>query len=165
MSIVYLSLGSNLSDRLYIIQSALQEIRNARCNIEKTSLIYETESWGYSTKNTFLNVVIEITTNLAPLDLLNALQTIENLLGRSRKYKNYQDRIIDIDILFYEHIIICNENLLIPHIFMHKRKFCVVPMCEISNTFVHPILKKNMIQLLQECQDESFIKPFHIQLT
>ncbi len=164
MAKVYLSLGSNSLNKIDVIHESLSQIQQSECIINKTSSIYESESWGYYSENIFLNLVMEVITDLKPIDLLQTIQKIENQFGRIRVGKNFQDRTLDIDLLFYDNLIMFKKELIIPHILMHKRKFCLIPMCELSDKFIHPLYNKDMSQLLAECQDESHISPFYTQL-
>ena len=122
--------------------------------IVKTSSVYETEPWGVKNQNWFLNVVVEIKTNLTAQDLLLKCQNIEKTLGRNRKKeKRWGERPIDIDIIFYGNEIINSETLIIPHCRMHKRAFVLVPMLELIPDFTHPVLNKNISQIYEELHD------------
>lgn len=154
MAIVYLSLGSNLGDRVGYIQQATSLLgANQNINIIATSSFYESEPWQMNSENWFVNAVIQLSTTLAPEELLNETQKIEILLGRKRDTaKGYTDRTIDIDILFYDDLILNIERLTIPHRFFHKRAFLMVPMLEIAQDFVHPLFKKTVMQLYEELE-------------
>ncbi len=149
MAIVYLSLGSNLGDRISNIQQAVNFLTNdSSIKVLKTSSFYETEPWGGVSKNWFANAVIRIETNLTPVELLKITQNIEAKLGRDRsKEIRWGERSLDIDILFYDDLVFQNEILTIPHKELHKRAFVLVPMLEIAENFVHPVFKKNMLEL------------------
>ncbi|MFA6305275.1 MAG: 2-amino-4-hydroxy-6-hydroxymethyldihydropteridine diphosphokinase [Candidatus Gracilibacteria bacterium] len=127
----YLSLGSNLGNREFFLKKAISEIKKT-AKIKKKSKIYETSPVGYKKQEDFLNMVIGIETTLSPQKLLKKLQEIEKKLGRERKTKN-GPRTIDIDILTYEDTIVDEPNLKIPHPRMHKRKFVLVPLLELSD--------------------------------
>ena len=149
MATVYLSLGSNLGDRLENITEALVFIAKKVGDVTKVSDFYETMPWGFYSKSKFLNVAAEVVTNLQPLNLLSITQEIEKEIGRKEKSVNgvYKDRMIDIDILFYEHQIIESPDLTIPHPLLHKRQFVLQPLAEIAPDFVHPVLKKTIREL------------------
>ena len=126
--------------------------------ITQISSVYETPSWGF-TSNEFLNVCIEITTTLVPEDLLTSLLSIESKLGRQRSSPGeYKDRTIDIDILYYDDLILQTDSLQLPHPKMHTRRFVLKPLADIAPQFYHPVLKKDTRNLLQECNDASLLK-------
>lgn len=159
MAIVYLSLGSNLGDRVGYLQqatsllSAIPQIR-----IVSTSSFYETEPWQMESKNWFVNAIVQISTALNPEELLRECHRIETQLGRKRDgNKNYADRTIDIDILFYDDLIINAPGLTIPHKFFHKRAFLMVPMLEIAQDFVHPLFKKTIADLYDELENPEMV--------
>lgn len=149
MAIVYLSLGSNLGDRVGYIQQATSLLGvNENIDIVMTSSFYETEPWGMESDNWFVNAIVQISTSLTPDDLLLECQRIEKVLGRERKNdKGYSDRTLDIDILFYDKLIFNNESLTIPHRQFHRRAFMLVPMLEIAEDFVHPFFGKTVAEL------------------
>lgn len=155
MAIVYLSLGSNLGDRVGYIQQATSLLSShPDISIIATSSFYETEPWEMDSENWFVNAVIQITTTLSPEKLLDECQRIENQLGRKpRNGEKYSDRTIDIDIIFYDKLIVNTERLTIPHKCFHKRVFMLVPMLEIAEDFVHPFFGKT-VESLYEAIDE-----------
>ena len=156
MSIVYLSLGSNIGDRLgYLQQAAALLSSHEDISIITTSSFYETEPWQMNTKNWFVNAVVQISTSLSPEELLETTQRVEDKLGRVRD-KNvlgYQDRTIDIDILFYDKMMMHNEILTIPHPLLHRRACLLVPMLEIAQDFVHPVFNKTISELYDELEE------------
>lgn len=149
MAIVYLSLGSNKGDRIGYIQQSTSILDGLDgISLIRTSAFYESEPWGTDSKNWYVNAIIEIKTSLSPSALLEKIHAVEDRLGRNRKIEgHYGDRTIDIDIIFYDKEIINNENLTIPHKHFHKRAFTLVPMMELEPDFVHPILKKTVMEL------------------
>lgn len=159
MAIVYLSLGSNLGDRLGYLQQATSLIGALDdVNIVATSSFYESEPWQMSSENWFVNAIIQITTSLSPEDLLAECKRIEAQLGRKRTLaKGYTDRTIDIDILFYDNLIMNNEYLTLPHRFFHKRAFLLVPMLEIAQDFVHPLFNKTVTELYEELENPEMV--------
>lgn len=159
MAIVYLSLGSNSGDRIGYVQQATS-LLGASDNITliRTSAFYETEPWGMDSENWFVNAVVEIKTSLSPQELLAECQRIETQLGRKREEsKEYSDRTIDIDILFYNKDIINDENLTIPHKFVHLRAFTLVPLLELIPNFEHPVLHKTISELHNDLENPEMV--------
>ena len=152
MNDAYLSLGSNEGDRMQWLQQALVLIA-AECGVvTKRSSIYETAPWGITDQPGFLNMVIAVRTGLSPHTLLQRILAIEIVLGRKREIK-WGPRIIDIDILLYNYEIINTPELVVPHPFIHLRRFTLVPLAEIAPAYIHPILHLSIAQLLDECPD------------
>ncbi len=160
MAIAYLSLGSNKGDRIGFVQQATS-LLNATDGISliRTSAFYESEPWGMEAETWFVNAVVEVKTTLSPQSLLAECQRIESQLGRKRTEgeKGYQDRTIDIDILFYNKDIINDENLVIPHKFLHLRAFTLVPLLELIPNFEHPILHKTITQLHDDLENPEMV--------
>lgn len=159
MAIAYLSLGSNQGDRIGYVQQAAGLIgAEEKISIVRTSAFYETEPWNMSTKNWFVNAVIEIKTQYSPYELLDICQKIEKKLGREEnESQNYEDRTIDIDILFYDKEIINDEQLTIPHKFVHLRAFTLVPMLELNSSFVHPVLHKSIVEMHNDLENPEMV--------
>lgn len=159
MAIAYLSLGSNQGDRIGYVQQAAGLIgAEEKISIVRTSAFYETEPWNMSTKNWFVNAVIEIKTQYSPYELLDICQKIEKKLGREEnESQNYEDRTIDIDILFYDKEIINDEKLTIPHKFVHLRAFTLVPMLELNSNFVHPVLHKSIVEMHNDLENPEMV--------
>lgn len=156
MAIVYLSLGSNLGDRVGYIQQATSLLSaNPDISIVATSSFYETEPWHMNSNNWFVNAVMQIMTTLTPDELLLECQRIETCLGREHitGQERFQDRNIDIDILFYDKRMIKTDQLTIPHPFFHKRAFTLVPMLEIADDFVHPVFNKTVEELYDDLEN------------
>lgn len=149
---VFLSLGSNLGDRLFYLNQAVKELELCGIKCVKKSPVYETDSWGYDDEP-YLNQVLECETFLTPEKLLEETSKIETLLGRKRTLSGYEARTIDIDILFYDNEIVDIPQLIIPHPKIALRRFVLIPLCDIAPEFLHPVLKKTVRQLLDECED------------
>lgn len=158
MKIVFLGIGTNLGNREHNIKEAVAGIEEHVGQIVKSSSVYETEPWGFQTEDKFLNIVLKVETNLTPSGVLEKILMIESLLGRLRGEKKYSSRVIDLDILLYEGIVINEISLSIPHLLMHKRKFVLVPLCEIEPDMVHPVLNISIRSLLRSCKDKSKVK-------
>ena len=155
MAIVYLSLGSNMGDRLSNIQQAVNLLSlDAGIEIIKTSSFYETEPWGVKNQNWFVNAVIKISTVLKPIELLRVINHTEERLGRCRERETrWGERALDIDILFYDDIIFESEILTIPHINLHNRAFVLVPMLEIAENYIHPVFEKTIMELYEDLKN------------
>jgi 2-amino-4-hydroxy-6-hydroxymethyldihydropteridine diphosphokinase len=151
-AVAYISLGSNMGDRIMFLQEARNYIQSDIGNILHESKIYETSAWGNTNQPKFLNQIIKIETKLSPKYLLENCLCIEKKLGRTR-VKIWDQRTIDLDILFYDKQIIHHENLIIPHPYLHLRNFILVPMNEINPDFIHPVLELTISQLLEKCPD------------
>lgn len=159
MAIVYLSLGSNKDDRIgYIQQANLQLGAIDGVEIIRTSAFYESEPWNMKSDNWFVNAVVELKTTLTPHQLLEQCQRIEKQLGRKPSQPGeYEDRTIDIDILFYKKEIINEPDLTIPHKYLHLRAFTLVPLLELIPDFEHPVLHKTISQLHEDLENPEMV--------
>ncbi len=149
MTVVYLSLGSNLNDRVGYIQQAVKLLSKTNdFKIVRTSTLYETEPWGNKDQEWFINAVIEAKTTFSATELLHHCQQVEQMLGRIREgVPRWGERTIDIDILLYGREVINLPELIIPHPRMHERAFVLVPMLELVPLLKHPILNKSILEL------------------
>ena len=155
MENVFLLLGSNLGDRYNILSQAENYILERIGVIQKKSSIYESDPWGFEHRNAFLNQVLVVKTEKTPESVLRLAQDIEAELGRIRRSTDeYEGRTIDIDILFYNEQVINQKDLTVPHPLLQDRRFTLQPLVEIAPGMIHPVLKKNMKQLLDECPDD-----------
>ncbi len=150
---VVLSIGSNIGNLKLNIEKAIELLINSNVlqNIHQSSF-YLTEPNGYVTERWFMNVSIKAETELNPFALLFFLKSVEYQLGRE-KSDELSDRIIDIDILFYDTISINTKYLILPHPKMHNRNFMLLPTIELLPNFEHPILQKTLVNVLNDCQD------------
>jgi len=153
MSKVYLLIGSNKGNRSLLINKAIDEIEKKVGIIISRSSIYQSKSWGFDS-NDFYNLCLLIDTDIMPKSLLINLKKIEKSMGREDVDGSYSDRLIDIDILFYDNITTDSEDLKIPHPKIEIRKFVLVPMLEIADDYVHPILNKTIKELYNDCSDQ-----------
>ena len=155
-----LCLGSNLGEREALIKRA-EELIDKKCGpVTGRSGIYETQAWGSDSRLAYLNQVLEIRTSLTPAGLLNELLGIERELGRERTGDRNADRLIDIDILFFNNLVTEEMELVIPHPRLHERRFVLVPLGEIAPGFIHPVFNKSVRSLLSECPDALAVNPY-----
>ncbi|WP_064091710.1 2-amino-4-hydroxy-6-hydroxymethyldihydropteridine diphosphokinase [Rossellomorea aquimaris] len=156
--IAYISLGSNIGKREGYLEKAINILRShGKIEVTKQSSIYETDPVGYTEQGKFLNMVIEVRTNLRPEKLLQQCLQVEIDLGREREFK-WGPRIIDLDILLYNHENIEAENLLIPHPRMQERAFVLIPLIEIAPYVEHPILSTPFVEFLDEIPDKEGVR-------
>lgn len=160
MTEYYLHLGSNIGNRQANLSFAIEQIANSIGDVVLDSSLYETEAWGFETEDFFLNQAIKVKSNLSPEVLLDKALEIESLMGRKRIEGNYSSRIIDIDILFNESYIVNTESLIVPHPHIQKRMFVLVPLYEIAPHFIHPLLKKSIKQLFNDCKDKGEVSVY-----
>jgi deoxyguanosine kinase len=158
---VMVSLGSNQGNRLALIESSIDLIHSEVAVVVKVSKIYESPAWGFESEP-FYNCVLLLHTLKSPQKLLNQLLKVEKKLGRVRnQLAGYQPRPIDIDILAFDEEILATETLQIPHPLLPKRKFVLQPLLDLDNNWVHPVLKKSIVQLVAETEDSSAVKAVH----
>ena len=136
----FLSLGSNLGDKRRHIRRAIQKIEAQVGHVIRQSALYTTEPWGFSSPNSFVNAVVCVETMLTPFELLAATQDIERQMGRTQKSSGgiYHYRVIDIDILLYDDLVVDTPELKIPHPLMLQRDFVMIPLKEIMDESTHP---------------------------
>ncbi|MGH9734919.1 MAG: 2-amino-4-hydroxy-6-hydroxymethyldihydropteridine diphosphokinase [Candidatus Acidiferrales bacterium] len=155
----YLSLGSNMRDRAANIARAIEELRKRGVRVTRQSSLYETEPVEFADQPWFLNSAIEAETDLEPQELMKLVLQIEATMGRERRLPK-GPRVIDIDILLYDGMVIRTPELEVPHPRMAGRRFVLVPMAEIASGVIHPALKKTIAQLLAETSDRSDVRRF-----
>ena len=151
MALAYLALGTNIGNKRRNMITAAALLAERVGDVLALSGFYETEPWGFQSENTFLNAALQLETSLSPLELLKATQQIEVQMGRTQKSNGtYHDRIIDIDILLYDDLILQTPELTLPHPLMQDRRFVMEPLLEIAPNMVHPVFKKTVVSLMRE---------------
>lgn len=154
MAEVYLGLGTNLGDKEQNLRDAVQKIEEQVGKVVSLSAFYVTSPWGFTSENSFLNAAACVKTELSPLEVLQETQMIERELGRTKKSVNgmYSDRLIDIDLLLYDDVILSvtspsGSELILPHPLMTERDFVMKPLAEIAPGLMHPVLGKTVKEL------------------
>lgn len=161
ISLVYkpilLSLGSNIGDKQQYLELAVESIalNNAYHNVQVSS-VYETDPIGFTEQDSFLNIALCMWTLLTPLEVFMFCKEIEKKLGRTKR-QQWREREIDIDIILFGEEVVETNTLTIPHKAMHERKFVLAPSVEIAPHLVHPMLKKSIQELYEECSDVSSV--------
>jgi 2-amino-4-hydroxy-6-hydroxymethyldihydropteridine diphosphokinase len=151
---VFLSLGSNVGDRVANIRKALELLSAARLEIRRLSSYYKTEPVDFRAQRWFVNCVAEVTTELMPLQLLKVLQSVERSLGR-RSGVPKGPRPIDIDILLYENVVVRSSVLTIPHERLGERRFVLIPLRELAAQLRHPVSRRTVLEMLHDTTDSS----------
>ncbi len=153
MSIYYLHLGSNQGDRKITLQKALQKIEEQVGQIVAESSIYETEPWGLKNQENFLNMAITVKSSKSPDQVFEITKAIEASFGGVKTVK-WGPRVIDIDILYCDQLVIKTDTLTIPHPQLYERNFVLIPLLEIAGDFVDPVLNKSIDEIYDTCKDE-----------
>ena len=154
--IVYLALGTNLGDRLANLKQALTSL-TPQMEVKAKSQVYETPPWGFEDQPKFLNQVIKVNTYLDPEPLLKHLKRLEVALGRKESFPN-GPRLIDIDILFYDDLVVNKPSLVIPHPRLHERGFVLLPLTEIAPNLVHPVTQKSVREMAEQSNTKGIEK-------
>ena len=152
---VYLSLGTNMGDRAANLKQAVTSL-TPQMTVKKKSEVYETPPWGYTEQDAFLNQVVMATTYLEPEPLLKHLKRLEVALGREATFR-YGPRLIDIDILFYDDLVMETPSLTIPHPHVYDRGFVLVPLMDIAPEFVHPVTKIKVSEMIALTNTEGIV--------
>lgn len=146
---VYLALGTNLGDRLANLKQAISAL-TPQMELQTKSQVYETPPWGYEDQPKFLNQVIKAQTYLEPEALLKHLKRLEVALGRKASFQN-GPRLIDIDLLFYDDLVLNQPALVLPHPRLHERGFVLLPLMDIAPDLMHPVYKKSVREMVAQC--------------
>ena len=154
--IVYLALGTNLGDRAANLKQAISAL-TPQLEVKAKSAVYETPPWGFEDQPKFLNQVIKANTYLDPEPLLKHLKRLEVALGRKESFPN-GPRLIDMDILFYDDLVVDKPALVIPHPRLHERGFVLLPLKEIAPHLVNPVNKKSVREMAEMCNMEGIEK-------
>lgn len=159
---VFLGFGANLGDRYGQIKKALALVHALpETKIIKLSSLYETAPVGYADQGSFINGVCELETTLPPMQLLQLLLSIEDSLGRIRTIR-WGPRTIDLDILFYNHLILHEHDLIIPHPAIAERGFVLYPLAEIAPHFIHPEKGSDIARLLEKYRENGGAKEYPV---
>ena len=154
--IAYISFGSNVGHRFENCTNGLDLlIRSGKAVVLEQSGFYETEPVDYTDQDWFVNGVVKIGTSLDPSELLKMLKTVEKEIGRTKTVIRYGPRILDLDIILYDDLVLDSPQLTIPHPRMHKRRFVLCPICDIAPDMIHPVLHYSMRGLLDQLEDFS----------
>jgi 2-amino-4-hydroxy-6-hydroxymethyldihydropteridine diphosphokinase len=163
MNNVYLLTGSNQGDRLSNLHRVKNLIEKRVGNLIHVSGIYETEPWGYASAKSYYNQCFFLNSTLEPENILREILGIEREMGRKRTGKSYNDRIIDIDILFFNNEIIKTKELTVPHPRLHERRFVLVPLAEIAGDFIHPEFEISIREILESCDDKLIVNQLDLK--
>lgn len=156
MAIVYVALGSNLGDREHSLQTALEKMKKIpHTRLLRSSRWHETDPMDVPPQGKFLNSAAELETSLPPGDLLTHLQRIERELGRPARHDSRSPRVIDLDLLAYDALILREPHLEIPHPRMHERPFVLTPLAELAPDWKHPVLGQTVRELLASCESSA----------
>ncbi|GBE01982.1 bifunctional folate synthesis protein [bacterium BMS3Bbin06] len=154
MAIVYIGIGTNLGNREKNCWKALERLEEIGVRVTKRSSLYETDPWGVKDQPPFINMAVETETAFLPEDLLVKLKAIETTMGREKTYR-WGPRVIDLDILFYDDMVVDTGSLRIPHPRLHERAFVLEPLSEIASEFIHPVMGRSIKELLGEVKSSS----------
>ena len=156
---VYLSLGSNLGDKLGNLRKCMDLIKSHIGEIAERSQVYRSAAWGFQSDHAFYNMCLEVNTALGVQDLMEKILKIEKIMGRKRSEKGYTDRIVDIDILFFDELVLESPDIEVPHPRIELRRFVLEPLAEINPGLNHPVLNLSIARLLEDCHDKNEVLP------
>jgi 2-amino-4-hydroxy-6-hydroxymethyldihydropteridine diphosphokinase len=151
----FVSVGSNLGDKLEQCRQAVEALgASADLRITGRSRMYRTEPVDFIDQDWFVNCVIRLETVLSPFELLDRLQSVQRQLGRTAEGVRFGPRVLDLDILLYDGLIMDDSRLSLPHPRMHRRRFVLKPLCDIDPEVVHPVLNRTAATLLATLEED-----------
>jgi 2-amino-4-hydroxy-6-hydroxymethyldihydropteridine diphosphokinase len=151
----FISIGSNLGDKIRNCRRGMDAlIPGGDIRIRRRSAMYRTEPVDFRDQDWFVNCVIRVETGLSPLELLERLQSVQRQAGRPVERMRFAPRVLDLDILLYDDLILDDPRLTLPHPRMHRRRFVLKPLCDIDPDTVHPLLGRTAQELLAELEEE-----------
>lgn len=153
------SLGSNMGDRFAYLEHARSMLEEKAGRLVRLSAMYESPAWGYESDQTYINCCLAIYTHKDPQHLMEIALEIERQMGRRREGTGYSDRVIDIDLLLVEDVVMDLPQLILPHPRMSERRFVLVPLAEILPGLQHPLSGQTISDLLEACPDQSPVRP------
>jgi 2-amino-4-hydroxy-6-hydroxymethyldihydropteridine diphosphokinase len=153
---VYIALGTNLGKRLANLQTAIQTLP-PEVIVLAESHIYETPPWGFEDQPAFLNMVVKAETELEPEELLQYLKGLEAELGREQNFR-WGPRLIDLDILFYDDLVLDTPLLVIPHPRLQERAFVLVPLMDVAPELIHPVIMKSVRELIAKVDTQGIVR-------
>lgn len=153
--IAYLSLGSNKGDKKKNLEKAILLLKDHdKINVLEVSSFYQTQPQNFTDQDWFVNAAIKITTVFEPEDLIVELKNLEIMLDKKGKPFRFGPRIIDLDIIYYNDVVLKSKSLEIPHPRMHERCFVLIPMCDIGANVIHPVFKQTPVELLKKIEKQ-----------
>jgi len=159
---VFLGIGGNIGNKHDNFDKVYTFIQNELGTITKSSSVYETPPWGFQAEVNFWNQVLIVETEFSATDVLLKINKIESKFGRKRDGGQYKSREMDIDILYFDNLVLDNKTLTIPHPQIANRLFVLVPLAEIAPDFVHPLLRLTSLEMLKNCDDNSVIEKIEL---
>jgi 2-amino-4-hydroxy-6-hydroxymethyldihydropteridine diphosphokinase len=156
---VWIGLGSNLGDRSSNLAAAQRSIVLQDCRLISVSSIYESAPWGYESGNMFYNQCLVLETDLSPEAMLRMLQKIESEMGRVQSTGGYADRIIDLDLLFFDDLVMHTDDLVLPHPKLEERMFVLRPLAEIAPQKIHPVTGLTVSELFEKLPGKESVQP------
>ncbi|XOD66759.1 MAG: 2-amino-4-hydroxy-6-hydroxymethyldihydropteridine diphosphokinase [Flavobacteriales bacterium Tduv] len=160
MADIFLMLGSNKGNKRDYLEASFTLVAQRMGEVVSTSSYYKSQAWGMENSPFFWNRVVVLKTSRSPMQLLESILDIESSFGRKTKSLSgiYQDREIDIDVLFYDQMIFQGVRLSIPHSLLHLRRFVLEPLCELDPQRKHPKFGLTLEELLSRCTDSLDVK-------